>query len=107
MKKTVFTVLFLFSIFTGFSQTNEEINKFKENNNDLLNELSIEKNSKLNEVITLMIKYNERKQLLKANNANNQFIEKSLLVLEHRLELILSSEQIKKYNRLRNKLEFN
>lgn len=106
MKKTVFTVLFLFSIFTGFSQTNEEINKFKENNNDLLNELSIE-NSKLNEVITLMIKYNERKQLLKANNANNQFIEKSLLVLEHRLEFILSSEQIKKYNRLRNKLEFN
>lgn len=54
-----------------------------------------------------MIKYNKRKQLLKANNANNQSIEKNLLVLEHRIELILSSEQIKKYNILRNKLEFN
>ena len=54
-----------------------------------------------------MIKYNERKQSLEANNANNQFIEKNMLGFEHRIKLILNSEQIKKYNRLKNKFEFN
>ena len=106
MKKTVFTLMFLFSIFAGFSQTNEEINNFKENNSSLLNELNIE-NDKLNEITALMIKYNERKQSLEANNANNQFIEKNMLGFENRIKLILNSEQIKKYNRLKNKFEFN
>ena len=77
MKKTVFTLIFLFSIFTGFSQTNEEINNFKENNNNLLNELNVE-NDQLNDIIALTLKYNERKQSLESNGADSKFIQKNM-----------------------------
>ena len=106
MKKTVFTLIFLFSIFTGFSQTNEDINNFKENNNNLLNELNVE-NDQLNDIIALTLKYNERKQSLESNGADSKFIQKNMKGFEIRLKSILNNEQFRKYNGLKDKFEFN